>query len=77
MVRAVDCHAEVLGSNPGGPKRFYPWNDFNGIGLDMIYFESASYKQYNISSDELLNRLFNNKCIKSTKIKLKDIRLSH
>ena len=22
MVRVVDCHAGVLGSNPGGPKRF-------------------------------------------------------
>ena len=22
----VDCHAGVLGSNPGGPKRFSPWN---------------------------------------------------
>ena len=22
MVRVVDCHAEVLGSNPGGPKDF-------------------------------------------------------
>ena len=22
MVRVVDCHAEVLGSNPGGPKIF-------------------------------------------------------
>ena len=22
MIRVVDCHAGVLGSNPGGPKRF-------------------------------------------------------
>ena len=28
MVRVVDCHAGVLGSNPGGPKRFSPWNYF-------------------------------------------------
>ena len=24
MVRVVDCHTGVLGSNPGGPKRFFP-----------------------------------------------------
>ena len=30
MVRVVDCHAGVLGSNPGGPKRFSPWNYFTG-----------------------------------------------
>ena len=28
MVRVVDCHAGVLGSNPGGPKIFSPWNYF-------------------------------------------------
>ena len=28
MVRVVDCHVGVLGSNPGGPKRFSPWNYF-------------------------------------------------
>ena len=26
MVRVVDCHAGVLGSNPGGPKIFSLWN---------------------------------------------------
>ena len=26
MVRVVDCHAGVLGSNPGGPKDFSLWN---------------------------------------------------
>ena len=30
MVRVVNCHAGVLGSNPGGPKRFSPWNNFTG-----------------------------------------------
>ena len=30
MVRVVDCHAGVLGSNPGGPKIFSPWNYFTG-----------------------------------------------
>ena len=29
MVRVVNCHAEVLGLNPGGPKRFFPWNYFS------------------------------------------------
>ena len=24
MVRVVGCHTGVLGSNPGGPKRFFP-----------------------------------------------------
>ena len=28
MVRVVDCHAGVLGSNPGGPKIFSPWSYF-------------------------------------------------
>ena len=31
MVRVVDCHAGVLGSNPGGHKRFSPWNYFSSI----------------------------------------------
>ena len=30
MVRVVDCHTGVLGSNPGGPKIFSPWNYFTG-----------------------------------------------
>ena len=30
MVRVADCHAGVLGSNPGGPKRFSPWNYYTG-----------------------------------------------
>ena len=31
MVRVADCHAGVLGSNPGGPKIFSSWNYFNGL----------------------------------------------
>ena len=31
MVRVVDCHAGVLGSNPGGPKDFSPWNYYATI----------------------------------------------
>ena len=29
MVRVVDCHSGVLGSNPGGPKDFSLWNCFD------------------------------------------------
>ena len=32
MVRVVDCHAGVLGSNPGRSKRFSPWNYFRTSG---------------------------------------------
>ena len=42
MVRVVDCHAEVLGSNPGGPKRLSPWNYFNGVRNNSVMLESAS-----------------------------------
>ena len=39
----VDCQAGVLGSNPGGPKRFSPWNYFNFLikfELDVDSFGS-------------------------------------
>ena len=42
MVRVVDCHAGVLGSNPGGPKRFSPWNNFTGGSCNSVAPESAS-----------------------------------
>ena len=42
MVRAVDCHAGVLGSNPCRPKRFSPWNYFNGGSDNSVMPESAS-----------------------------------
>ena len=42
MVRVVDCHAEVLGSNPGGPKRFSPWNYFTGDDLERNASFAAS-----------------------------------
>ena len=29
MVRVVNCHAGVLGSNPGGPRIFSLWNYFS------------------------------------------------
>ena len=47
MVRVVDCHAGVLGSNPGGPKIFSPWNYFTK------YAELSDW-----TAEECLNRLF-------------------
>ena len=42
MVRVVNCHARVLGSNPGGPKRFSPRNYFTGGSGNSVAPESAS-----------------------------------
>ena len=42
MVRVVDCHAGVLGSNPGGPKIISPWNYFTGGSGNSVAPESAS-----------------------------------
>ena len=42
MVRVVDCHAGVLGSNPGGPKTFSPWNYFTGGSGNSGAPETAS-----------------------------------
>ena len=42
MVRVVDYHAGVLGSNPGGPKRFPPLNYFSGGSGNSVVPESAS-----------------------------------
>ena len=41
MVRVVDCHAGVLGLNPGGPKIFSPWNYFTGGSGNSVAPESA------------------------------------
>ena len=38
----VNCHAGVLGSNPGGPRIFSPWNYFTGGSGDSVAPESAS-----------------------------------
>ena len=46
MVRVVDCHAGVLGSNPGGPKRFSPWNYFTGGSGNSVAPESALVAGY-------------------------------
>ena len=42
MVRVVDCHAGILGSNPGGPKIFSPWNYFTGGSGNLVAPESDS-----------------------------------
>ena len=42
MVREVDCHAGVLGSNPSGPNIFSPWNYFTGGSGNSVAPESAS-----------------------------------
>ena len=42
MVRVVDCHAGILGSNPGGPKIFSPLNYFTGGSSNLVVPEAAS-----------------------------------
>ena len=42
MVRVVDCHAGVLGSNPGGTKDFSLWNCFNGVRSNSVTPGAAS-----------------------------------
>ena len=42
MVRVDDCHAKVLGSNPGGPKRFFLRNYLTGGSGNSVVPESAS-----------------------------------
>ena len=42
MVRVVDCHAGVLGLNPGGPKDFSLWNCFNGVRSNLVTPGAAS-----------------------------------
>ena len=41
MVRVVDCHAGVLGSNPGGPKDF-------PLGITSSVYKYRWYCTYNI-----------------------------
>ena len=38
----VHCHVGVLGSNPGGAKRFSTWNYFTGGSGNLVAPESAS-----------------------------------
>ena len=42
MVRVVDCHAGVLGSNPGGPKDFSLGIYFNGVRSNSLTPGAAS-----------------------------------
>ena len=42
MVRVVDCHAGVLGSNPDGQKIFSPWNYFTCGSGNSVATELAS-----------------------------------
>ena len=42
MVRVVDCHAGVLGSNPGGPRIFSLWNYYTGGSGNSVAPELAS-----------------------------------
>ena len=42
MVRVVDCHAGVLGSNPGGPRIFSPWDYYTGGSGNSVAPELAS-----------------------------------
>ena len=58
MVRGVKCHAGVLGSNPGVPKRFSPWHYFTGGSRNSVAPESASgsgSEQYTVAVDALLS----------------------
>ena len=56
MVRVVDCHAGVLGSNPGRPKRFSPWNYFTGGSGNSVAPESASGSGSGLYTDLELQR---------------------
>ena len=48
MVRVVDCHAGVLGSNPDGPRIFSPWNYFIPRHLNKTA-QSDTHLRYTIS----------------------------
>ena len=45
MVRVVDCHAGVLGSNPGGP-RYFPLGITSHISGHVIGIYVCVYKTY-------------------------------
>ena len=54
MVRVVDCHAGILGSNPGGSKRFSPWNHLtSGSGYSVApELASGNGSGLSIGTDE-------------------------
>ena len=65
MVRVVDCHAGVLGLNPGGSKIFSPWNYFIGGRGNSVAPEWASVSGSRIYSVVVDARLSGNKRGKS------------
>ena len=65
MVRVVDCHTGVLGSNPGRPKRISPWNYFTGGSGNSVAPESASGSSSGLYSFVVGARLSENKKGKS------------
>ena len=65
MVRVFDCHAGVLGSNPGRPKRFSPWNYFTGGSSNSVVPESASGTGSGLYTVVVDDRLSGNKRGKS------------
>ena len=56
MVRVVDRHAGVLGSNPGGPKDFSLWNCFNDVRSNSVTPGAAS-------ESESCSRLYSVVCL--------------
>ena len=68
MVRVANCHARVLGSNPGGTKRFSPWNYFTGCRGNSVAPESASGSGSGLYSVVVDARLSRNKREKSVVI---------
>ena len=65
MVRVVDCHAGVLGWNPGGPKIFSPWNYFTGGSGNSVAPESGSGSRSGLYTVVVDARLSGNKREKS------------
>ena len=65
MVRVVDCHTGVLGWNPGGPKRFSPWNYFTGGSGNSVAPESVSWSGSGLYTVVVDARLSGNKRGKS------------
>ena len=58
MDRVADCHAKVLGSNPGRPKRFSLRNYLTGGSGNLVAPESASGSgsgQYSVVVDARLS----------------------
>ena len=77
MVRVVDCHAGVLGSNPGGPRIFSPWNYFTAfymraaLGFDSLVcciHYVFHYYPHNYRSDMHDNSFAKRKCSKEIEL---------